>query len=216
MIITIVMMASLLLLQTPMVQTYVGNKVLTTLSDYIEGEISFERIHFKPFSNLVLKNVVILDASPSKDPADPERECVDTLFLARYLIADFSLSTLFSDQGGIYLDEVTLKDARMNLVLEQSRKFDNQSTNLTRMFKLEGRPKKEKNDNEIFKIKRVKVENMTFSMSNYAKRKIPYRGGIDWNNLEIGNIYANADGLYFKGGVMSGTLNKLSFREKSG
>ena len=216
MIITIVMMASLLLLQTPMVQTYVGNKVLTTLSEYIEGEVSFERIHFKPFSNLVLKNVVILDASPSKDPADPERECVDTLFRAKYLIADFSLSTLFSDQGGIYLDEVTLKDARMNLVLEQSRKFDNQSTNLTRMFKLEGRPKKEKNDNEIFKIKRVKVENMTFSMSNYAKRKIPYRGGIDWNNLEIGNIYANADGLYFKGGVMSGTLNSLSFTERSG
>ena len=209
-------MASLLLLQTPMVQTYVGNKVLQCLSEYIEGEISFERIHFKPFSNLVLKNVVVIDTSPSKDPADPDHECIDTLFKAKYLIADFSLSTLMGEAGGIYIDELTLKDARMNLVLEQSRISEAQSTNLTRMFKLEGRPKPEKNDKEIFKIRKVKVEDMTFSMLNYANKKIPYYGGINWNDLEVYDIYANADDLHFKGGVMTGTLNKLNFKEKSG
>ena len=215
-IITILLMASILLVQTPMVQTYVGNRVLQYLSKNIEGEISFERIHIKPLSNIVLKNVVVVDTSPSKDPADPERETIDTLVRARYIIIDFDLGTIISDEGSIHIDEVTLKDARMNLVLEQSRISTNQSTNLTRMFKLEGKPKPEKNDKEIFKIKRVKVEDMTFTMSNYAKKKTPYHGGINWNDLQVYNIHANADGLHFKGGVMSGTLNKLSFREKSG
>ena len=216
MIITILVMTLLLLAQTPMVQTYVGNKVLQSLSEYIDGEISFERIHFKPFSNLVLKNVTVIDPSPSQDPADPDRELIDTIFRAKYLIADFSLETLKGDAGGIYIDEVTLKDARMNLVLEQSRISESQSTNLTRMFRLEGRPKKEKNDKELFKIHKVNVENMTFTMTNYAKKKISYYGGINWNDLHVSDIYANADGLHFKGGVMSGTLNKLSFKEKSG
>lgn len=212
----ILAMTALLLVQTPMVQTYVGNKVLQSLSEYIEGDISFERVHFKPFSNLVLKNVVIIDPSPTQDPADLDRECVDTLFRAQYIIADFALKTLLSETGGIYIDEVAVKNARMNLVLEQSRINDGQSTNLTRMFKLEGRPKPEKNDKELFKIHKVKVEGMTFTMSNYAKRKIPYHGGINWNELHVSDIYAYADGLHFKGGVMSGTLNKLTFTEKSG
>jgi hypothetical protein len=215
-IITILLMASMLLLQTPMIQTYIGNRVLKHLSEKIEGEISFERIHIKPLSNIVLKNVLILDTNPSKDPADPERETIDTLVRARYIIVDFDLGTLISDEGSIHIDEVTLKDARMNLVLEQSRISTNQSNNLTRMFKLEGKPKPEKNDKEIFKIKRVKVEGMTFTMTNYANKKTPYHGGINWNDLQIYDIYANAEGLHFKGGVMSGTLNKLSFREKSG
>ena len=150
----ILAMTALLLAQTPMVQTYVGNKVLQSLSAYIDGEISFERVHFKPFSNLVLKNVAVIDPSPSQDPADPDRELIDTLFRAKYIIADFSLKTLKGDAGGIYIDEVTVKDGRMNLVLEQSRINDNQSTNLTRMFRLEGRPKPEKNDKELFKIQR--------------------------------------------------------------
>ena len=76
-------MASILLVQTPMVQTYVGNKVLKSLSDNIEGEISFERIHIKPFSNIVLKNVVVRDTSPAIDPANPECEIIDTLVRAR-------------------------------------------------------------------------------------------------------------------------------------
>lgn len=212
----ILAMAVLLLAQTPMVQTYVGNKVLQSLSEYIEGDVSFERVHFKPFSNLVLKNVVIVDPSPSQDPADPDRECVDTLFRAQYIIADFALKTLLSETGGIYIDEVAVRNARMNLVLEQSRIDDDQSTNLTRMFKLEGRPKPEKNDKELFKIHKVKVEGMTFTMSNYASKKIPYHGGINWNDLQVNDIYAYAEGLHYKGGVMTGTLNKLTFTEKSG
>ena len=61
---TIFVMAIALLVQTPMVQTFVANKVLEILSKNIDGDVSFEKIHFKPFSNLVLKNLVIIDENP--------------------------------------------------------------------------------------------------------------------------------------------------------
>lgn len=208
-------MASLLLLQTPMVQTYVANRVLEKVSPLIDGKITFERIHFKPFSNLVLKNVVITDNEPYADKTDPGCQLIDTLFRAKYLIADFSLKTL-TEHEGLHFSEVTIKDAQLNLVLEQSSKKDKQTNNLTRIFKLDQLKKKEKTDKEIFMIGKVKVENMTYLMKNYCNKKTPYHGGINWNDLEVNDINLNASDLRFKGGIMSGQMNKMSFTEKSG
>ena len=208
-------MASLLLLQTPMVQTYVANRVLEEVSGYVDGKISFDRIHFKPFSNLVLKNLVILDNDPYVDQTNPDCQKIDTLLKAKYLIADFSLKALTENEG-LYFNEVTLKDARLNLVLEQSSKRDKQTNNLTRIFKLDELKKKKKTDKEIFVISKVKVENMTYMMKNYCNKKTAFHGGINWNDLEVNDINLNASDLRFKGGVMSGQATKLSFTEKSG
>lgn len=210
------MMALVLLLQTPMVQTYIANKVLEKLSENIDGKITCERIHFKPFSNLVIKNMVIIDEAPYLDPSDSTCLKIDTLLSARYLIADFSLMSLIGHEG-IHLNEVTLKDAKLNLVLEQHRSRPEGTTNLTRMFKLDEIPQKEKSDKELFLIKKIKGENITFVMKNYSDRKTTYYGdGINWNDLEVDNINIDASNLRFKGGTMSGNVNSLSFTEKSG
>ena len=210
-------MASLLLLQTPMVQTYVANRVLDELSVHIDGKVTFERIHFKPFSHLILKNLVIVDNDPYTDQTDPDCQVIDTLVKAKYLIADFSLKTLTENEG-LHFNEVTLKDAQLNLILEEDENETGKAhtTNLTRIFKLDQRKKKEKTDKEIFLIKKVKVANMTYVMKNYSNKKTPFRGGINWNDLEANNIYINANDLTFKGGVMSGQANEVSFTEKSG
>ena len=217
MFITILLMASLLLLQTPMVQTYVANRVLDELSVHIDGKVTFERIHFKPFSHLILKNLVIVDNDPYTDQTDPDCQVIDTLVKAKYLIADFSLKTLTENEG-LHFNEVTLKDAQLNLILEEDENETGKAhtTNLTRIFKLDQRKKKEKTDKEIFLIKKVKVANMTYVMKNYSNKKTPFRGGINWNDLEANNIYVNANDLTFKGGVMSGQANEVSFTEKSG
>ena len=209
------MLTALLLLQTPMVQTFIANKVLETLSENIDGKITFEKIHFKPFSNLVLKNVVIIDENPCIDPDNPDCQRIDTLAQIRYLIADFSLKTLTGHEG-IHLDEVTVKDAQLNLVLETHPTEDIQTNNLTRIFKLDQVPKKEKTDKEIFRIKKVNVQNMTYTMRNYSHRKVPFYGGINWNDLEVNDINVSVEDLRFKGGVMSGKAKSVSFREKSG
>ena len=215
-IFTVVMLSSILLLQTPMVQTFIANKVLEKLSERIDGNISFEKIHFKPFSNLVLKNLTITDKRPFMDPTDPECEKIDTLLKARYLIADFSLKSLFGHEG-FRLDEVTLEDAQLNLVLENHK--DNpevMTNNLTRIFRLDEIPKKEKTDNELFRIKRVKARGLTFVMKNYTDRKTAYYGAINWNDLKVMDIDLEANDIRFKGGIMSGNVTALSFTEKSG
>ena len=48
------------MIQLPQVQTAVAEKVVRTLSERLEGDISFEKIHFKPFTTLVLKNTLII------------------------------------------------------------------------------------------------------------------------------------------------------------
>lgn len=207
-------MTLLLLAQTPMVQTFVAEKVLEKLSENIDGNISIEKIHFKPFSHLVVKNIVITDKAPDIDPDNPSCEIIDTLFKAKYIMADFALTSLIGDEG-IGIDKVIVEDGQLNLVIEHHRTNEGMSNNLTRMFRLD-EIKKQKIDKEIFHIDDVKIDNFTFILKNYSSRKTSFRGGINWNDLEVRNIYATAEDLRFKSGVMTGKATGLSFTEKSG
>ena len=215
--ITSFVFAITLAVQTPAVQTFLADKVVKILSDRLDGNISFERIHFKPFTTFVLKNVVITDRNPAKDPTDSTVFPVDTFFQARYLIANMTLKSL-TDHEGIHLDRVKVTDGVMNLILEDdSREEGGQSDNLSRIFRItKPETKKEVSDKEIFHIKRVSIENFTFRMKNFSSEKIPYYGGINWGDLDIFNINLTARELQFKGGVMSGEVKSMSFAEKSG
>ena len=131
------------MIQLPQVQTYVAEKVVSQLSERLDGNITFEKIHFKPFTTLVLKNVVIIDKSPVQDPIDSTAVQIDTFFRAQYIIAKFTLKGLRS-KDGLHLDKATISNAEMNLVLEDSTidgkvKFNN----LSRIFRL--KKKEEKN-----------------------------------------------------------------------
>ena len=82
-----VIIAGALIIQLPQVQTAVADKVVHTLSEKLDGNITFEKIHFKPFTTLVLKNTVIIDKNPASDAIDPSAPQIDTFFRAEYIIA---------------------------------------------------------------------------------------------------------------------------------
>ena len=211
-----VVLAIALAIQTPAVQTRVADKAVKVLAEKLEGEISFEKIHFKPFTTLVLKNVVITDRNPFRDPTDSTAACVDTFFRAHYIIARMSLKSLTSHEG-IHIDKATISDAEMNLVLEDDPGEEGgQLDNLSRIFRLKKPEKKSTSDKEIFHIRKVDIDGFTFRMKNLSSDKTPYYGGINWNDLDIFGIDLDARELQFKGGVMSGTVDALSFSEKSG
>ncbi len=210
------LLALALVIQLPKVQTYAVGRLLETLDEKIDAEIKFEKIHLRPFRTLVVKNIEILDRKPVADAADPEAVKVDTFFTAGYITATFSFESLFRQQG-IHLDKVTISDAQMNLVLEDKEDAgdgDTSTDNLSRIFRL--KKKQRKSEKEIFHINDVLIENMGFSMKDYGINKIAYRGGINWNDLDIRDINLKAEGLMFKGGIMYGKGENLSFREKSG
>ena len=214
--ITSVIIALALAFQTPMVQTYVADRAIEMLSGKIDGDITFDRIHFKPFTTLVLKNIAITDRNPASDPADPSQPVIDTLFKAKYVIVNLSLKNL-TESDCIHLDKVTVKNAEMNLVLEDwPMSSKGNIDNISKIFRIKKKTEKKKSDKELFHIRRAEIKDFTFRLKNYKTDKTPFRGGINWNDLEINRIDLSASELQFKGGVMSGDLNRLSFVEKSG
>ena len=207
-----------MIIQLPQVQTFLVGRIINGVSENLDGEITFEKIQLKPFTTLVLKNVAIVDKNPAKDALDPEKAAVDTFFRAKYIIARFSLEGL-ADPDGFHIRKAYVADARMNLVLEDD-PDDTTGTgtdNLSRIFKLKkGQPKKDPSPDEIFHIGKVEINNMAFALINHKTEKTPYMGGINWNDLDVTNIDLKAKDLMFKGGVMSGEVRELSFKEKSG
>ena len=202
-------------------QTAVSQRVTAILSDKLDGEIRFEKIHFKPFTTLVLKNAVILDKSPAMNPHDSLTTPVDTFFRAEYVIATFTLDGLFR-QEGIHLRKAFVDNAQMNLVLEdlaEERNGETKTENLSRIFRLKkADPDKPKNMKEIFHIRKAEIRNMGFAMKNFQKDRpeYDYDSGIDWNDLDVRNINIQARNLMFKEGKMSGTADIVNFEEKSG
>ena len=214
--------ASALVIQVPQVQTYVADRVVKNLSEKLDGEISFEKIHLKPFTTLVLKNVTVVDRNPFHDTVDSTSVKVDTFFRAGYIIAKFSLDGLakITDNEGIHLDKVFINNAQMNLVIENKPDGgdgDITTDNLSRIFRIKDSDDPKQSENEIFRIRKVEIMNMGFAMKNYEfDRPIYDGGGIDWNDLDVSNINLNARRLRFKGGIMSGEVESLDFMEKSG
>ena len=79
--------AALITLQFPQVQTAVGKVVLERLSDKIDGQISLGKIHIKPFTTLILKDLTVIDKMPYSDGESGFVPPVDTFFHADYIFA---------------------------------------------------------------------------------------------------------------------------------
>ena len=200
------------MIQIPQVQTAIAEKAIDILTEHIDGNITFEKVHFKPFNTLVLKNVVITDKHPISDPTDPTKPKIDTLARIEYLVAKFTLSGLL-DKESIKIKEISLSNAQMNLVLEDYVEPDgtiSTGNNLSRIFRLYQQEKTEPKNKELFNIQNIKVSNTRFSLLNYCTEKTAYRGGIDWNNLVVNDINLLAHNLRFKNGIMYGDAEKLS------
>ena len=215
-----VIFAGIITIQFPQVQTFVASKVVDIISRQLDGEIKFEKIHLRPFTTLVLKNAVVLDRNPYTDPSDSTCFPVDTFFRAEYIIARFSFEGLFSHDA-LHLDKAYISNAQMNLVLEDKSGIEGADTtykdNLSRLFRLkQAEEKKVRDDKELFHIRKVEIDGMGFHMKNHGSHRLPYRGGINWDDLDVRDIHIDVRELQFKGGVMSGEADRITFREKTG
>lgn len=208
-----VLLAGVLAIQLPQVQTYISEQVMERLSARLDGDITFEKIHFKPFTTLVLKNVAITDRNPSVNPHDSTAAPVDTLFKAQYIIARFTLEGL-RHEDCLHLNKAYISNAQLNLVLEDDSPAYTQS--LSRIFNVPRKPEPKVGENDIFCIKDVEISGMAFTMHNHRKEEIRHEGGINWNDLHVEDINLEASGLRFNAGIMSGQVEKMNFREMSG
>ena len=72
--VTAAVIAGILALQLPQVQTYIADRIVSSIDDRLDADIEFEKIHIKPFTTLILKKVAIIDRNPASDMLDPSKE----------------------------------------------------------------------------------------------------------------------------------------------
>lgn len=219
-----ILIAAVLVVQTPLVQTKILDRVQKTFLAGKDADISFSKIHFKPFNTIVIRDLVIKDRNP-KVPSDTVMAdfrktygedyvytpC-DTLLSAGTIIAQFSLEGL-RKHDGIHFTRVLVSDGKFTLVVEE----DGRLVNLQRIFgikKSDGELKDSQKN--LFYIKEAKLRNMAYSMRLIRKKHPHYKSGIDWCNLDVTDIDADASDLKMNKGIMSGQLNRCSFNERSG
>ena len=208
------LLACLILLQSPKVQTMAARKVIGMLSDKIDGDIHIGKIHFRPFDAVILKDVSIVDRAPFRKEGEAP---VDTLARISYLTAKFRPATLLR-QGVIDISEVYVRDGFFTLVSEAEHQ-----SNISRIFKAGKKEKKEISDKEILRIGKAEIEGFRFRLRNHNPPKNPRTkvlelpdDAIHWADLDVRDIHLKAHGIRMRGRTIEGVGDALSFREKSG
>lgn len=215
----ILVVAAALLIQAPYVQTRVADKFISEVTSNLDGELSFDKIHLRPFNTLVIRNLSIID----KNPQQPVQEVLDqmelehyptrdTLIHADYIVATFSLKTLL---GGTCprITRLLVRDGTFNLVVEEGH-----LTNLQRMFGLPPNTgERKEHTKDVFDADKVVLKNMRYTMQIIKQKRPAHKGnGIDWADLEVCHVNAEASNLRLHKGIMTGELIRGSFDETSG
>ena len=126
--IVVLLVGAAIALQSPLVQTYAAKKLIAALEDSIDGTIHIEKVHFRPFNAIVIKNFEIIDDNPYTAEAD-------TFARAGIITANFKLTSLLEGKG-VQISKAYVKDGYMLLTIEPGSTDTTSTTNLGRIFRL--------------------------------------------------------------------------------
>ncbi len=216
----VLLLALVVAVQSPAVQTALARKAVDKLSGSIDGDISVGHIAIRPFDAVTLEDVVVIDRNPYSGGEFPRQ---DTLARIGSLSARFSLKGLLHKER-ISVSRLTLQDGELNLVLEPATGEKDVLDNISRIFRLQKDPDKpDKDFGDLLEARRVDVEDFTFRMFNHvAAARRDEQGGkplpdnvIDWNELEI-KADIHASDVLVKDGIISGDADHIAIVDKTG
>ena len=216
----ILLLALVVAIQSPAVQTALARKAVDRLSENIDGDIHIGHIAVRPFDAVTLEDVVLTDRNPYAGGEFPRQ---DTLARIGSLSARFSLKGLLHKER-ISVSRLKLQDGELNLVLEPTTGEKGVIDNISRIFRLKKDPDKpDKDFGDLLEARQVDVEDFTFRMFNHvAAARQRERGHqpvpadvIDWNELEI-KADIHASDLLVKDGIISGDADHIAITDKTG
>ena len=217
--ILILLLALVVAVQSPAVQTALARKAVGLLADKIDGDISVGHISVRPFDAVTLEDVVVTDRAPYTDGTIPAK---DTLLRVGHLSTRFSLKGLLHKER-ISVSRLTLEDGEFNLVMEPGPDGKSKN-NLSRVFRLVSNPDKPKQDfGDILEAKKVDITDFTFRMVNYPgvahaaeKGRAPYPDTvIDWNDMEV-KVEVHASDLLVSGGEILADADHIRITSPTG
>ena len=207
----VLVMAFVVAIQTPYFQTRLSKLALNQLAAIMDGRIQYDELKVMTSGVLVIRNIKLVDANPYTEDINGRGWApADTVFRAKSITATFSLTGLFRKEG-LRLGRVTVEDGYFHLTSEPG-EYNN---NLSRIFRLKPTGKPMSTDN-IFDIKKFRIKNFRFRMTSFLPDKGTYKGfGINFEDLDV-TADISGHNLKMADAQMTGTLDRLSAREKSG
>ena len=212
----VLLMTAVVAIQMPYVQTRLSKIALNRLASVMDGRIRYDELKVMTSGVILIRNLTLVDDAPyTEDRFERGWAPVDTVFRIKTLTATFALNGLFKGEG-LHLGRVTAEDGFFHLAVEP----DRPGNNLARIFRMKPQEgPKEPGGPDVFDIKKVRVSNFRFRMSNFCEpHDAPARPDtprIDFEDLDV-TAEISAHNLRMSGGKMSGVCDRLSAVEKSG
>lgn len=190
--------SSLLLIQLPVVQTYLTQQVAAKLSKELNTYVSVQAVDIDFFNSLVLEGLYVEDQQG------------DTLIHAEYLVAN--ISTIDIENKYLQVNELELASARFYLKVLQGDSTNNMDFLLKYFMPEKSRSKEQ----WLFDFQNLKILNSAFSFHNHNQAKKNLEESIDFYHLELQDINGNFNSTILVNDSVYTEIENLSFKESSG
>jgi len=211
-LLAVLLMAFIVAIQTPLIQTRLSKVALNQLAAIMDGRVQYDELKVMTSGVIVIRNLKLVDSQPYTEDINGRGWApTDTVFRAKTITATFGLSGLFRKEG-LHLGRVTIEGGAFHLVSEPGEEYRD---NLSRVFHLKptGEPP---STAPVFDIKKLRVKDFRFQISSFLPDRGTYKGfGVNFDDLDLTtdftiHKFAIADAK------IHGDIDQLSAREKSG
>jgi hypothetical protein len=185
-------------IRTASFQTYLGNKASKYLSEYLENEITIERIDIAFFDRVFVESVYVSDQK------------MDTLIHFEELAVNFDLLGFSFTENHFPIDAVRLQKPTFNLRKYQGDEVSNMQF-IVDAFKTD--KEKEPVDFAI-NISYFELIDAKFEFGDWNKPQKLY--GIDFAHLNAQSINLNAQDIAISPTVYSAKISSLSLKDHAG
>jgi len=185
-----------IILQNSMVQTYLANRIATTISENLEADFSIESMDMILFNRIVLKEVMLKD------------QYLDTLLYAPSIIA--TLKTFSPSTNRIELSRLKFKNATIRLSTDTSK-----TVNLKFITQALKKPPDSTKVKWKVSIHNIDFEQSRFKYENHFKPKEPDYG-VNFTDMDFADMDLRVRDLRVDSGTVQILIEHLDFRDKSG
>ena len=152
-LLAVLVMAFIVAIQTPMIQTRLSKVALNQLAAIMDGRVQYDELKVMTSGVLVIRNIKLIDRMPYfEDEYQRGWWPADTVFQAKSITATFGLGGIFRGEG-LHLGRVTIEGGGFHLVSEPGEEYKD---NLSRIFHLKPSDQPPSRDN-LFDIKKLRI-----------------------------------------------------------
>ena len=185
-----------IILQNSRVQTYLANRIASTISENLQAEFSIESMDMILFNRVVMKEVMLKD------------QYLDTLLYAPSMIA--TLKTFSPSSHRIELSRLKFRDATIRL-----------STDTTKTINLKFITQALKKPTDSTKVKwKVSFRNIDFEQSRFRYENhfnpTDTDFGVNYTDMDFANMDLQVRDLRVLSDTIQFMIEHLDFRDKSG